>query len=67
MSELKIGDIVVLTAGSMRMAVESINKQKVSTVWCNEGVMALNGMFDAPTTSQLIQIGSPKGDRSEGF
>ena len=39
MSELKVGDIVVLTAGSMRMAVESINNEKVSTVWCNEGVI----------------------------
>ena len=37
MPEFKIGDIVVLTAGSMRMAVEGIKKDKVSTVWCNEG------------------------------
>jgi hypothetical protein len=34
-----MGDIVVLTAGSMRMAVETIEKDKVSTVWCNEGVI----------------------------
>jgi hypothetical protein len=34
-----MGDIVVLTAGSMRMAVELIDKEKVSTVWCNEGVI----------------------------
>ena len=34
-----MGDIVVLTAGSMRMAVEMIDKDKVSTVWCNEGVI----------------------------
>ena len=39
MSEFKMGDIVVLTAGSMRMAVETIDKDKVSTVWCNEGVI----------------------------
>mgnify|MGYP001161181288 CR=1 FL=1 len=39
MSEFKIGDLVVLTAGSMRMAVEAISKEKVSTVWCNEGVI----------------------------
>ena len=39
MSEFKIGDIVALTAGSMRMAVEAADKDKVSTVWCNEGVI----------------------------
>jgi hypothetical protein len=38
-SEFKMGDIVVLTAGSMRMAVEMIEKDKVSTVWCNEGII----------------------------
>jgi hypothetical protein len=38
-SEFKMGDIVVLTAGSMRMAVEMIENDKVSTVWCNEGVI----------------------------
>ena len=39
MSEFKIGDIVVLTAGSMRMAVEGTENGKISTVWCNEGVI----------------------------
>jgi hypothetical protein len=37
MSELKIGDLVVLTAGSMRMAVEAVDGDTVSCVWCNEG------------------------------
>ena len=45
-SGFKIGDIVVLTAGSMRMAVESIDKEKVFTVWCNEGVIGRDS-FDA--------------------
>ena len=39
MSGFKIGDIVALTAGSMRMAVEAVDQHKVSTVWCNEGVI----------------------------
>ena len=30
----------------MRMAVEAINKEKVSTVWCNEGVIGRDS-FDA--------------------
>jgi hypothetical protein len=39
MSELQIGDIVVLTAGSMRMAVEAIDGDTVSVVWCHEGAI----------------------------
>lgn len=37
MADYQIGDIVVLTAGSMRMAVEAVDGDKVQTVWCNEG------------------------------
>ncbi len=37
MSNFKIGDIVALTAGSMRMAVETIDGDTVSTIWCHEG------------------------------
>ena len=39
MSDFKVGDLVVLSAGSMRMSIESINSDKISTVWCNEGVI----------------------------
>ncbi|SOH92635.1 hypothetical protein SAMN06273572_101483 [Monaibacterium marinum] len=39
MADFQIGDIVVLTAGSMRMAVESTDGDTASTVWCNEGVI----------------------------
>ncbi|RED14119.1 hypothetical protein [Pontivivens insulae] len=39
MADFNIGDIVVLTAGSMRMAVEGVDGDMVSTVWCNEGVI----------------------------
>jgi hypothetical protein len=38
-SDFKVGDIVVLTAGSMRMAIETVKADLVSTVWCNEGVI----------------------------
>jgi hypothetical protein len=37
MVELKIGDLVVLTAGSMRMAIEKIDGDEVSCIWCHEG------------------------------
>lgn len=37
MSSYEIGDLVVLTAGSMRMAVERVEDDAVSCVWCHEG------------------------------
>ena len=37
MAEFKLGDLAVLTAGSMRMAVESVDGDMVACVWCNEG------------------------------
>ncbi len=37
MSEFSTGDLVVLTAGSMRMAVESTEGDTIGCVWCHEG------------------------------
>lgn len=39
MTDFKVGEIVALTAGSMRMGVEIVDGDNVSTVWCNEGVI----------------------------
>ena len=39
MADYKLGDIVALTAGSPRMAVEQVEGDTVSTVWCNEGTI----------------------------
>lgn len=39
MSQFEIGDIVVLSAGSMRMAVEGVDEGVVHTVWCHEGTI----------------------------
>jgi hypothetical protein len=39
MSSFEIGDLVVLTSGSMRMAVEAVEGDEVATVWCHEGVI----------------------------
>ncbi len=39
MAEFKPGDIVALTAGSPRMAIEQVEGDQVSTVWCNEGTI----------------------------
>ncbi len=37
MEKFEIGDLVVLTAGSMRMAVEAVDGEQVACVWCHEG------------------------------
>jgi len=37
MANYAIGDLVVLAAGSMRMAVEAIDGDMVSCLWCHEG------------------------------
>ena len=37
MADYKIGDLVVLTAGSMRMAVEAVEGERIACVWCHEG------------------------------
>ncbi|MHA3916294.1 hypothetical protein [Halovulum sp. GXIMD14793] len=37
MSTFQLGDLVVLTAGSARMGVETVEGDMVSTVWCHDG------------------------------
>ena len=39
MEKLEIGDLVVLTSGSMRMAVEGLEGDRVACVWCHEGAI----------------------------
>jgi uncharacterized protein YodC (DUF2158 family) len=46
MDKFEIGDMVVLTSGSMRMAVEAVDETQVSCVWCHEGKVGRD-RFDA--------------------
>ncbi|MFO1104908.1 MAG: hypothetical protein U1E34_02320 [Amaricoccus sp.] len=46
MDNYEIGDLVVLTAGSMRMAVEGLDGAQVRCVWCHEGQIGRDS-FDA--------------------
>ena len=39
MENLEIGDLVVLTSGSMRMVVEGVDGAKAACVWCHEGAI----------------------------
>lgn len=46
MNTFEIGDLVVLTSGSMRMAVERTEGDAVACVWCHEGIIGRDS-FDA--------------------
>jgi len=37
MASYELGDLVVLSAGSMRMAVEAVDGDQIAVVWCHEG------------------------------
>ena len=39
MTAFKTGDLAALISGSPRMAVESVDGDAVSLVWCNEGTI----------------------------
>ena len=61
MADLKIGDIVVLTAGSMRMAVEGVEDDVVQVVWCHEGTI---GRDSFPPI--LLRKWEERGDNDRG-
>lgn len=46
MDNFAIGDLVVLSSGSMRMAVEGVEEGRVSCLWCHEGRIGRDS-FDA--------------------
>jgi uncharacterized protein YodC (DUF2158 family) len=46
MEKFEIGDLVVLTSGSMRMAVEAVDAGQIACVWCHEGEIGRDA-FDA--------------------
>ncbi|WP_316015435.1 hypothetical protein [Roseobacter sp. HKCCA0434] len=66
MADYSIGDIVVLTAGSMRMAVEATDGDMISTVWCNEGVIGRD-TFDARLLKKWEHREDNRGGDRGGF
>ncbi|WP_340107948.1 hypothetical protein [Pikeienuella sp. HZG-20] len=61
----ELGDLVVLVSGSMRMAVESTDGDKVAVVWCNEGVIGRDS-FDAKLLKKWEMRedhGAPRGGK----
>lgn len=65
MDNLEIGDLVVLTSGSMRMAVEGTDGDKVACVWCHEGVIGRDA-FDARLLKKWEHREDDRPARSEG-
>ena len=46
MEKFEVGNLVVLASGSMRMAVEAVDEERVACVWCHEGEIGRDA-FDA--------------------
>ena len=65
MEKLGIGDLVVLTSGSMRMAVEGVEGEKVACVWCHEGAIGRDA-FDARLLKKWEYREEERPARSEG-
>jgi uncharacterized protein YodC (DUF2158 family) len=72
-AKFEIGDLVVLKSGSMRMCVEAVDGDVISTVWCNEGIIGrdnfavslLNKWEHREDTGGGAR-GGPRGDRDGG-
>lgn len=64
MEKLEIGDLVVLTSGSMRMAVERVDEGNVACVWCHEGEIGRDA-FDARLLKKW-EFREEERPRSEG-
>jgi len=65
-SKFNIGDLVVLKSGSMRMCVEEITEDSVSTVWCNEGVIGRDTFAVALLNKWEYREDTRGGDRPGG-
>jgi uncharacterized protein YodC (DUF2158 family) len=65
MSTFQIGDLVVLSSGSMRMAVESLEGDTVSCVWCHEGLIGRDS-FNGALLRKWEHREEEKSARPEG-
>ena len=65
MDKLEIGDLVVLTSGSMRMVVEGVDESRVACVWCHEGAIGRDA-FDARLLKKWEHREEERTARPEG-
>ncbi|MCP5072838.1 MAG: hypothetical protein GY947_06010 [Rhodobacteraceae bacterium] len=63
MATLKTGDLATLISGSPRMAVEAVEDNQVSLVWCNEGVIHRDTFAAALLKKWEVREGDDRGDR----
>jgi len=61
-----IGDLVVLSSGSMRMGVEKVEGDKVHTIWCHEGTIGRDS-FPAILLRKWEVREDDGGDRKGGY
>jgi uncharacterized protein YodC (DUF2158 family) len=66
MEQFEVGDLVVLTAGSMRMAVEAVEGGRVHVVWCHEGAIGRDAFAPQLLKRWEVREHEPKGGREEG-
>ena len=67
MAKVSAGDMVVLISGSMRMAVESVEGDDVSVVWCHEGRIGRDTFNDSLLNKWEFRGGDDRGSDRGGF
>lgn len=67
MADFKLGDIVALTAGSPRMAIEQVEGDMISTVWCNEGTIHRDTFNAVLVKKWEVREGGPRGGDRGGY
>lgn len=65
MDKFEIGDLVVLTSGSMRMAVEGVDAAQIACVWCHEGEIGRD-VFDLRLLKKWEHREEERPARGEG-
>jgi uncharacterized protein YodC (DUF2158 family) len=65
-AKFNVGDLVVLKSGSMRMCVEAVDEDVVSTVWCNEGVIGRDNFAVALLNKWEVREDDRGGPRGGG-
>ena|SRR5690606_37215729 len=66
MEKYEIGNLVVLASGSMRMAVEAVEEDRISCIWCHEGRIGRD-TFDARLLKRWeVREDDNRPARSEG-
>ena len=66
MEQFEVGDLVVLTAGSMRMAVEAVDDDKIRVVWCHEGTIGRDAFAPALLKRWEVREHEARPAREEG-